>query len=195
MEADQVVWSAARYNTLSDHPHAYAEGLFVNDLTSNAMYNVDICARAFEDAQGNKKAYFVKLLNDADSNNKTMLRIGRIVNNVFTYTLEEELEDIDGCSDYTPLETEVGTTGRSEPVWLRIEVKDNHDQARAIVIGTVAWGCTSGVITNCATSCSIAFEDYSDPKGMYNKVGATGFDSHHKNQYIDRFRAGWENAP
>lgn len=195
MVPTEVIASGAIFGTIAP-PHAYAEAYFVNDVSSNTKYNVDVSARGFVDENDNnyQKLFFLKLENDIEPDGKPRLRIGRTVNTNPSYLLNKKLEDIDGCPTTIPLENENGQTGRSDPVWLRIEVDDDDIHDHAIVTGTVAWNCTSGGIGDCGASCEITFEDTGDPAGMYNKSGALGFDSHHKVHYLDRFRAGWESS-
>ena len=83
--------------------------------------------------------------------------------------------------------------GRSQPVWLRIEVDDlDFPATRVQVTGTVTWDCdaTTGI---CDHVCTVTDDD--PDLTLVGIMGIWGIIGHHYPYYVDIFRAGSESSP
>ena len=205
----------------SGRAHVYAEALIRNDRSTTSElygpneYNFDVFARDFDVINGTdtfRKAFYVKLVHEfadptgAIYNGHPTLIIGRVSQlgntdvrcvhlpgNVSTpapncITITQPA----GCpaDGILPLASDDSAEpGKSQPVWLRIEVSD--EAGESVVVGTVAWNCSSGGIEGCANRCTTGeFRDSLDLEEMSGKEGRSGMCSHHKMHFADRFRQG-----
>jgi hypothetical protein len=181
--------------------NSYSEVLYERDpdATDNE-YNVDVVARAFLPTNSNQpKGYIVKLVNQAADlalqGSGAELQIRRMNGTSLGPPLNPvKVASLVGtnCSATIPL----ATSGSTDPVWVRIEVKGGPAEDPS-VMGEVAWGgCTeTGAMSSCSSYChfSAFWEDNNDPAGMKGQTGSWGYFVHHKDKRVEAFRAGSAN--
>ena len=181
--AADTIGAGALHATVSTKAHSYADVLYQNKFTTGQTmreYRLNALARATDTAISiNLKWYFAQVVNE-DSNE--YLRVGTRTATTFALGFGSPPEK--PCVG-TPLKSQVGSTGRSEAVWVRLEVQGGQGSRPRLL----------GFVVNLAGTV-LCSADELDPRASSNlwldDSGYLGFFGHHRDYYAPRFLGGWE---
>lgn len=182
-----TIGAGALHSTIAGNAHSFADVYYQNKFTTGQVmreYRVDAVARATgRTISANLKWYFAQVVNEDSSE---YLRVG--IRTATTGAVGFGSQPNKPCVD-TPLKSQVGSSGRSEPVWIRLEVRGLQG-AQPRLIGSVVNSDRTTVL------CTSDEVDTQNPSSLWlDDPGYLGFFGHHRDYYADRFLGGWEQTP